>query len=81
MWFDLISKIINLDFRARLSAGQALEHPFFTQEPLACDKKNLLPAEILNFDSGVDYHEFITKSEKNKKKDFRKSYTFKHNLD
>ena len=41
----------------------------------------MLPAEILNQDSGVDYHEFITKCEKNKKKDFRKSFTFKHNLD
>ena len=28
-----------------------------------------------------DHHEFITKSERNKKKDFRKQYTFRHNLD
>ena len=70
-----------LDYRSRLTAKQALEHPFFSQEPRACEPKKLLPPEILNQDSGVDYHEFITKCEKNKKKDFRKSFTFKHNLD
>lgn len=28
-----------------------------------------------------DHHEFITKAERNKKKDFRKQFTFRHNLD
>jgi hypothetical protein len=30
LWFDLLSKIIMLDYRSRLTAKQALEHPFFS---------------------------------------------------
>ena len=80
LWFDLIKKIICLDQRARLTAQQALEHPFFAkdQEPAACANSELLPAELLK--SGNDFHEFITKAERNKKKDFKKVFTFKHNL-
>jgi len=46
---------------------------------LACEKNELLPAELKN-DFTNDFHEFITKAEKNKKKDFKKIFTFKHNL-
>ena len=79
-WFDLISKLINLDHRSRLTAEKALEHPFFTEAPLPCENLDLLPVELKNADPTVDFHEFITKSEKNKKKDFKKTFTFKHNL-
>ena len=39
----------------------------------------MLPPEIRNPAPDIDYHEFITKNEKNKKINFKKEYTFKHN--
>ena len=37
-WFDLIDKMLTLDPKKRLSAEQALQHPFFTDTslPEAC---------------------------------------------
>jgi serine/threonine protein kinase len=29
LWFDLIEKMVTIDFRNRISAKKALEHPFF----------------------------------------------------
>lgn len=40
----------------------------------------MIPTEIRNPDVETDFHEFITKNEKNKKSNFRKVYTFKHNV-
>ena len=76
-WFDIIDKMLCLDPNKRLSASQALQHPFFTDPnlPAACQPSDL-PVNQME-----DHHEFITKAEKNKKKDFRKMYTFRHNLD
>lgn len=71
--------MINLDFKTRISARKALEHPFFSENPAPCEPAELLPEEIRNPAPGTDYHEFTTKSEKNKKKDFKKQYSFKHN--
>lgn len=67
-----------LDPNKRIRAAQALQHPFFTDSstPPAC-KPEELPVTSLE----EDHHEFITKSERNKKKDFRKLFTFRHNLD
>lgn len=78
-WFDLIEKMITLDFRGRISAQKALEHQFFSEEPQACQANEMLPIEIRNPAPDMDYHEFITKNEKNKKLNFRKDFTFKHN--
>lgn len=78
-WFDLVSKLICLDHRQRYTAEKALEHPFFSEEPLACSEADLLPSSIKN-DQTNDFHEFMTKAEKNKKKDYKKTFTFKHNL-
>ena len=38
-----------------------------------------MPLEIRIPAPDTDYHEFITKNEKNKKVNFKKEYTFKHN--
>jgi serine/threonine protein kinase len=76
-WFDLVDSLLVYDFKKRLSASQALQHPFFTRPDVV---KPCLPSE-LPLKELEDQHEFITKAERNKKKDFRKEYTFKHNLD
>jgi serine/threonine protein kinase len=78
-WLDLMTHLICLDPRARYTAKQALDHDFFKEEPLACDPADLIPAQLKN-DSQNDFHEFITKCEKNKKQNFRKEFTFKHNI-
>ena len=67
-WFDLIDKMLCYDPQMRLSASQALLHPFFTDPSLepACAPIDL-PVHQLE-----DHHEFITKAERNKKKDFKK---------
>ena len=59
-----------------MSARQAKNHPFFTDAslPPACN-----PLELGIIDIKEDYHEFVTKSERNKKTDFKKTVTFKHN--
>ena len=69
--------MLTLDPHKRLSASQALQHPFFTDLSLepACQPIDL-PVDQLE-----DHHEFITKAERNKKKDFKKQYSFKHNKD
>ena len=76
-WFDLIDSMLTLDPQKRPSANQILHHPFFTSDdvPKAC-----LP-EQLPVNQMDDSHQFITKAERSKQKDFRKSYTFRHNLD
>ena len=76
-WFDLIDKMLTLDPDKRITAEEALKHPFFTDPSLepACDPIKL-PVHQLE-----DHHEFITKAERNKKKDFKKTYSFKHNKD
>lgn len=76
-WFDLIDKMLILDPKKRLTAEQALKHPFFTDSsvPPAC------PPSELPVNQMDDHHEYITKAERNKKKDFRKQFTFRHNLD
>jgi len=76
-WFDLLDNLLMYDHNKRLSASQALQHPFFSG-PNAVPP--CLPSE-LPLKELEDQHEFITKAERNKKKDFRKEYTFKHNLD
>lgn len=35
---DLLSGMLDLNPRTRLSCTQALKHPFFTNEPLPCSK-------------------------------------------
>lgn len=37
LWFDLISKLVCIDHRTRLTAEKALEHPFFAEAPLPCE--------------------------------------------
>ena len=38
---DLLDKLLQYDPSKRLSASQALEHPFFSEEPLPCKKEDL----------------------------------------
>jgi len=71
--------MISLDYKNRISAKDALKHPFFKENPLVCEPSEVLPQEIRNPAPDIDYHEFITKNEKNKKQNFKKEYTFKHN--
>ncbi len=78
-WLDLIEKMISLDYNSRISAKEALNNSFFKESPLACEPREVLPEEIRNPAPDTDYHEFITKNEKNKKINFKKEYTFKHN--
>ena len=67
-----------LDPHKRLTGAQALQHPFFTDTnyELAC-----LPGDLPLKDLHGDHHEFITKAERYKKKDYKKQYSFKHNKD
>jgi serine/threonine protein kinase len=46
LWFDLISKLICLSPKDRLTAEKALEHPFFAQEPLPVANSELLPQSL-----------------------------------
>lgn len=39
--FDLLEKMLQLDPNKRPSAKEALEHPFFQEEPKACEPKDL----------------------------------------
>jgi serine/threonine protein kinase len=71
--------MISLDYKNRISAKDALKHPFFQENPLACEPSEVLPPEIRNPAPDTDYHEFITKNEKNRKQNFKKEFTFKHN--
>jgi serine/threonine protein kinase len=64
---DLIESMISLDFKNRISAKAALKHQFFQENPHACEPSEVLPQEIRNPAPDTDYHEFITKNEKNKK--------------
>ena len=64
-----------LDFNQRISAQEALNHRFFTEEPRAC-KPEELPLDILD-----DFHEHTTKHSVNRKQEIRKFFTFKHNKD
>ena len=66
-WFDLIEKMISLDYKSRISASEALKHTFFSENPQVCEPSEVLPEEIRNPAPDTDYHEFITKNEKNKK--------------
>ena len=77
-WFDLIDQMLLLDPQKRLTASKALKHPFFTEKSLeqACQ-----PADLPVKDLEGDHHEFITKAERNKKQNFKKWYSFKHNKD
>ena len=60
--------MLTLDPSKRLKATEALQHPFFTDPSLT---KACTPSE-LPVNQLEDHHEFITKAERNKKKDFRK---------
>ena len=77
-WFDLIDKMLCYDPKQRITASDALQHPFFTaKDAVPACKPSELPVVGLQ----EDHHEFITKAERNKKKDFRKIFSFRHNLD
>jgi serine/threonine protein kinase len=59
-WFDLLDNLLAYDHNKRLSAKQALQHPFFTGPDQV---KPCLPSELLLKELG-DQHEFITKAER-----------------
>uniref|UniRef100_A0A7S3KTR7 Cyclin-dependent kinase 2 homolog n=1 Tax=Euplotes crassus TaxID=5936 RepID=A0A7S3KTR7_EUPCR len=58
---DLIAKMLLYDPNKRISAADALNHPYFHSEPLPC-----LPSNLPQFDQ--DFHEYTVKMERAKQK-------------
>ena len=64
------------DIDARLTASQALSHPFFTDESKdpPCQPRDLPFAKL------EDNHELVAEAVKFNRQDVKKFYTFRHNL-
>ena len=59
--YDLIERMLSLDPAKRISAADALEHPYFNTEPLPCE-----PTEIPRIEG--ESHELTVRRERKQAK-------------
>jgi len=50
---DLLSKMLVIEPNLRISAKDALNHPYFSEEPLPCDKNELISS------NETETHEYV----------------------
>ncbi len=72
---DLLENFLHFNPKKRLTASQALEHPYFQEKPIACENKKLIKDLI---ERGKEYHvhsleNLNKKKEKESFKSWRKS--------